>query len=281
MGWLPKRLVGRFKVAEDVDGFHPKAAFWRELDGSLHGLVGSSNLTRAAFTHNYEANVYFQLSEEQFAKAKHWINSVSSVAVTDDWLDLYVEAPKGGPTGPSGRSASEELRKALKLPRIEGAAHAVRRRRVQLESYEAHKDGLMRLFQDCAAGRLSNLAFYEALPQHWSGELDNRLQGSGWERQGKSSDFKALSQSFLRIVDAADTRRDAVVEAEIDRLRELGVRSRGAFLSEMLCLRFPQLYPVVNKPVEKFLSDIKFKGPRGASDGHAYVDLVFNCNIKR
>ena len=61
---------------------------------------------------------------------------------------------------------------------------------------------------------------------------------------------------------------------EIDALREKGVRSRGAFLSEMLCLRFPDLYPVKNEPVEGFLAAIKFKGPRGASEGVAYVDLA-------
>lgn len=132
----------------------------------------------------------------------------------------------------------------------------------------------MRIFETCATGHKSNEDFYNALPEHWSSELNNRLQGAGWERQGKVSDFRELCQSFLRIVDAPAARRDEVVAAEIDALREKGVRSRGAFLSEMLCLRFPDLYPVKNEPVEKFLAAIQFKGPRGASEGVAYIYLA-------
>lgn len=276
MHWLPKHHDGRFRVAVDIDGLHPKAMFWREANGSLHALVGSSNLTRAAFSSNYEANVYFQPSEAQFADARTWIERMEplSVAVSDDWLNIYREAPRGGPTGPNGKSSAEELLDALKLPRIAGAAQIVCNRREQLASYLTHREGLMRIFEKCADGRMTNQEFYDTLPEHWSFDNNDRLQGAGWERQGKGSDFKELCQSFLKIVNTAATKRDAVVATEIDRLSELDVRSRGAFLSEMLCLRFPELYPVKNHPVQEFLKDIKFKGPRGASEGVAYVDLA-------
>ncbi|MBA4211655.1 MAG: hypothetical protein C0449_01100 [Polaromonas sp.] len=276
MGWLPKRFEGQFKVATGIEGFHPKAMFWREANGSFHALVGSSNLTRAAFSRNHEANVYFQASESQFDTARGWVESMttSCLAVSEGWLAIYREAPRGGPTGSSGKSSAEELLDALQLPQIAGAAEIVRKRRDQLASYEVHKAGLMRIFKACATGRKSNEDFYNALPEHWSFELNNRLQGAGWERQGKASDFRELCQSFLRIVDAPAASRDAVVAEEIDALREKGVRSRGAFLSEMLCLRFPDLYPVKNEPVEEFLAAIKFKGPRGASEGVTFVDLA-------
>ncbi|RZI85130.1 MAG: hypothetical protein EOP38_06135 [Rubrivivax sp.] len=276
MRWLPKRFEGQFMAATGIDGFHPKAMFWREADGSLHALVGSSNLTRAAFSHNHEANVYFQVSKSQFDTARSWVEAMttSCLAVSEGWLEIYREAPRGGPTGPSGKSSAEELRDALKLPQIAGAAEIVRKRRDQLASYEVHKAGLMRIFKACATGRKSNEDFYDSLPEHWSLELNNRLQGAGWERQGKASDFRELCRSFIRIVDAPAAKRDTVVAEEIDALREKGVRSRGAFLSEMLCLRFPDLYPVKNEPVEGFLAAIKFKGPRGASEGVAYVDLA-------
>jgi hypothetical protein len=35
----------------------------------------------------------------------------------------------------------------------------------------------------------------------------------------------------------------------------------------MLCLNFPDKYPLINDPVHKYLSDIKFKSPRGFSEG--------------
>lgn len=276
MSWLPKRFEGQFMVATEIDGFHPKAMIWREADGGLHALVGSSNLTRAAFSSNHEANVYLRVSDLQFDTARSWIEAMTSscLAVTDDWLNSYREAPRGGPVGPSGKSSAEELVDALKLPQIAGAAAIVRKRRKQLASHASHKKGLMRIFKDCANGNISNSDFYTALAEHWSSELNNRLQGAGWERQGKGSDFRELCQSFLRIVDAPATRRDSVVAQEIDLLYEKGVRSRGAFLSEMLCLEFPDLYPLKNEPVEAFLADVKFKGPRGASEGVAYVELA-------
>lgn len=276
MRWLPKRFEGQFMAATGIDGFHPKAMFWREDDGSHHALVGSSNLTRAAFSHNHEANVYVQASGSQFNTACRWVEAMtaSCLAVSEDWLKIYLEAPRGGPTGPSGKSSTEVLLDAMKLPQIAGAAEAVRKRRDQLASYEVHKAGLMRIFRACATGRMSNEDFYAALPEHWSSENNNRLQGAGFERSGKGSNFQKLCQSFIRIVKAPDAKRDKVVADEIDELHKNGVSSRGAFLSEMLCLRFPDLYPVKNEPVEEFLAAIKFKGPRGASEGVAYVDLA-------
>lgn len=89
--------------------------------------------------------------------------------------------------------------------------------------------------------------------------------------QGKASDFRLLSQGFLRIVNAGADERDDVVVEEIDRLdKAQTVPARGAFLSEMLCLRFPELFPVINKPVEKYLKDVGFEPPPRASEGDRY-----------
>jgi hypothetical protein len=65
-----------------------------------------------------------------------------------------------------------------------------------------------------------------------------------------------------------------VLVAEIDRLSKLRVSTRGAFFSEMLCLRFPELYPVLNNPVWDCLSDTGFKAPRGSTEGERYVELA-------
>ena len=58
MRWLPSKRKGQFMVADGIAGFHPKAIFWKEKDGRCFSIVGSSNLTRAAFETNYEANLY-------------------------------------------------------------------------------------------------------------------------------------------------------------------------------------------------------------------------------
>jgi hypothetical protein len=83
-----------------------------------------------------------------------------------------------------------------------------------------------------------------------------------------------LSQSFVKILDASSDDRDDVVVEEIDRLAERQIATRKAFLSEMLCLRFPEEYPVLNKPVQDYLNEIEFKAPRGASEGVRFVDLA-------
>jgi hypothetical protein len=117
------------------------------------------------------------------------------------------------------------------------------------------------------------------LPQYWGGTVGGRLQGKGWERRGQGSDFHALSESFLKIVDASDDDRDDVTVEEIDRLANQNVSTRSAFLSEMLCLRFPKLFPVVNKPVKKYLKAIEFSAPPGASEGAIYLDLAQKLRV--
>ena len=90
IGWLPKEFENDFLAAEAIQGFHPKAVFWRELDGKCYALLGSSNLSKAAFSTNHEANGYSPLSERSFAAAVKWITDLSQSCVTLDqnWLLL-------------------------------------------------------------------------------------------------------------------------------------------------------------------------------------------------
>lgn len=70
MDWLPEGRKSQFRVANRISGFHPKAVFWREANGKSFVIIGSSNLTRAAFERNYEANVYCPLSATDYKTAK-------------------------------------------------------------------------------------------------------------------------------------------------------------------------------------------------------------------
>lgn len=275
MKWLPGRVKNRFMVAAKIDGFHPKAMFWREANGTVHALIGSSNLTRAAFSKNHEANLYLRPRKAQFSQFRKWVDAIAQdcVAVSEDWLALYREAPAKGPSGAGKKTSTQEFMDTLKLPHVDDANKLIRKRRKQLVNYRRHQAGLEKLFRDCAARRVTSLQFYKSLPRFWSWEEETRLQGLGWEIKGKHSNFQQLSASFLRIVDARDADRDDIVAEEIDRLEEIEVPTRAAFLSEMLCLKFPDLYPVKNKPVLQFLADISFAGPRGATEGARYVDL--------
>jgi len=277
MRWLPSRRKGQFMVADGISGFHPKAVFWKNQNGNCFAIVGSSNLTKAAFETNYEANVFSKISVREYSEAKTWVNSIEkqAVAVSEDWLARYNEATF---TGVRTGKASEENPiiplVAFKLPEPADMEEKINLCRVQLAAYDENHAGLVRLFRRCANNKISSAEFYEQLPKYWSYDLDDRLQGWGWELLGKNSDFKALSESYLKILKASDEDRDDVVAEEIDALRQKQVVTRKAFLSEMLCLRFPSEYPVLNQPVRDYLKAVKFKPPRGSSEGTRYVDLA-------
>jgi HKD family nuclease len=277
MGWLPSSRKAQFLVADRIDGFHPKAVFWREKDGRCFCIIGSSNLTLAAFGSNYEANVLCSLPESEYATAKAWVKQIEelSVVVSEAWLLKYKEAVfSSQSTGNSRSSSPGSPIASIPLPRPRGMAKVLEERRQALAAYSKRRPGLEKLFQRCAARDITSLEFFDELPKHWSSALGDRLQGLGWERRGKQSDFQELSISYLAIVAASASDRDDRVQQEVDRLGDLRVEARGAFLSEMLCLRFPRQYPVLNDPIWRFIEDVSLATPRGASDGAKYIYLA-------
>jgi HKD family nuclease len=278
MAWLPKERKSQFKVADEIAGFHPKAVFWKEKGGNCYAIVGSSNLTRAAFETNYEVNVFSELSKAQYIAGKNWVKQIEkhSVVMSNDWLKNYKEAlarPQSAKGTKKGEPVAAPL-VTLKLPRPPGTERLINSRRGNLAAYKKKRTALIRLFRRCAKGDISSDQFYQTLTTYWSPEVGDRLQGRGWERRGKDSDFQALSRSFVKILDAADQDRDDVVRFEIDALRDQNVPARAAFLSEMLCLNFPDEYPVLDTPVWNYLKHVKFRGPRGASEGAHYIHLA-------
>src|ERR1035437_260585 len=76
MGWLPPKRRSEFLVADRIVGFHPKAVFWREKDLKCYAVVGSSNLTVAAFKSNHEANAFVSLNEGEYLSAKRWLKKI-------------------------------------------------------------------------------------------------------------------------------------------------------------------------------------------------------------
>lgn len=278
MRWLPAKRKSQFLVADTIAGFHPKAVFWKEAGGRCFAIIGSSNLTRAAFETNYEANVFSRISKNEYNTAKQWIREIEkqAIPVSEDWLSQYKEATHGqsGRGNKATKSPVAAPLVPLKLPRPAGTKKQITIRRRQLAEYKRHRDGLIRLFRRCAAGTIDSNKFYEQLPRHWSYENGDRLQGAGWERKGKASDFRELSRSYIRILNAADEDRDDIVVEEVDRLQQEHVVTRRAFLSEMLCLEYPDEYPVLNKPVQDYLIEAEFDAPRGASEGSRYIDLA-------
>jgi len=280
MQWLPPKRKSQFMVADSISGFHPKAVFWKDKKGNCFALVGSSNLTRAAFGPNYEANMFCQLSEADYIRAKNWVKGIEkqSVPVSEDWLKQYKEAiyePSSKAKNRPGKTVQNvKPFKKFRLPTPPGMDKQINDRRKALAVYQTQKASLERLFRRCAAEQISSERFYAQLQNYWSDKVGDRLQGRGFEIKGKHSNFQALSQSFINILDATDDDRDDAVSEEIDRLTEMEVSTRGAFLSEMLSLRFPSDYPVLNEPVWQYLKDVDYKAPRKASEGVRFIFLA-------
>jgi HKD family nuclease len=278
MRWLPPNRKDQFLVADRIDGFHPKAVFWKDRNGECFALVGSSNLTRAAFETNYEANAFCQLSEADYIRAKKWVMDIErqSVVVSEDWLKGYIEAAPGGTHRARRRgkgSLGSESVIEFNLPTPRRMEELIIHRRKALVAYGQQRIKLENLFRRCANGRITSSTFYEELPRYWSEKVGDRMQGFGFEIKGKHSNFQLLSQSFINILDAPDEDRDYMVSKEIDQLRKMNVPTRGAFLSEMLCLRFPNYYPVLAKPVWKYLQAMEYRAPRNSSEGSYYIFL--------
>jgi HKD family nuclease len=278
MKWLPRGFKSQFLVATQISGFHPKAVFWKSQNGESFAIVGSSNLTVAAFNKNYEVNITMQVTNEEFEAARRWVEGIIdlSVPVSEPWLKKYSESSLSGHPGSNEMKADGDDSGLvnLKLPIVGGVDKLVEERRQQLKEYRKNRAKLEEMFSNCANRKISSTKFYQGLPSVWGGEVGGRLQAPGWERQGKKSDFHALSSSYMKIIAAPSTQKDDVVSRELDLLAKAKNPARGAFLSEMLCLKYPGLYPVLNNPVKKYIDDVGFAPPRGASEGDRYINLA-------
>jgi hypothetical protein len=277
INWMDKKWKYNVFVAEKISGFHPKVLFWKDINGEAFALVGSSNLTEAAFSKNFEANIKVEITDEIYESAVCWFQEIqnSSCNLDDGWIQQYVETKSNLNTKLiSGTATNIIHRPTLKLPRPPKTSELLSDRRKIMKFSRENLQKLESLFKKCASKKISSEDFYEKLPEYWSSAVGNRMQGAGFERRGKSSNFQTLSESLIRILNARPSRRDDVVRREIDHLAIQKIEPRKAFLTEMLCHFYPTLYPVLNKPVQEYLSEKNFVSPRGSSEGAKYIYLA-------
>jgi hypothetical protein len=270
--WLPERFKDRFLVSTGKAVFHPKAIIWRDANGHCHAVVGSSNLTRAGFGHNVETNAYNTITSACFDDVVRWVRTIESASdlVMGPWFDLYKEAPRH--SAANKKAASTLVFAAGKLPTLVKSDTArLTERREALAVHRRHYGAFDEHVRLCASGAMTSAAFYKDLHGVWGWERGNRLQGKGWERTGKPANFHALCQALLTVDVAADDERDDVVRGELDRLAHSRHPARRAFFTELLCLRYPKLYPIDNDPFARFLSASRFRAGRVSGEGARYV----------
>jgi len=278
LNWLPANRKQSFYVAAYIGGFHPKAIFWSDQNNQHHMLVGSSNLTEAAFQSNYEANLYSRVSPQLYRRAVKWIEQViaSSRPVDSDWLNTYREAKlTGKKRGATAIPLPSNPSKDFPLPEIgdDQFAQALKWRRRQVRDFNEIKEPLRRLFRDGAANRLSNDQICSRLLKTWGGHT-SRLQGKGWERSGIDSNWRLFARGLTAILNANGEQRDDVVVSTIDEFADEELPTRKALLSEMLCHFFPDQYPVINGPVQLWIKKMKYRAPAGGSEGAKFIDMA-------
>lgn len=287
IGWLPRSRQAHFLVAELIDGFHPKALFWREPDGSCHALVGSSNLSKAAFATNHEINGHSEISSHVFEAAKTWVFEAkkSCVMLNKSWLEGYAEAVQTRKPGSARNQSAPALGRVfnLRLPTkksIASMGSTLDFRRTQMLTFRNLKEELRAHFKSAAEVQArywtpkKNEAFYHELRRLWDFGDGSRFQANGWERKGKSSNFRELSVSLMRVIEAYPHHRDDVVMSEIDRLTVLGVETRRSVFTEMLCQFFPSAYYLDNEPIRAWMTLTGCESPYGASAGYKYLQAA-------
>jgi hypothetical protein len=262
--WLPSEFQGNFLVAEHIQGFHPKAIFWKNKNNEYYALIGSSNLTNAAFNSNCEANILSNLSEKQFSDVIKWISSIEkeSKIVTKEWIDDYNQAT---PLRIEQLGIYEKtLKDLLSYDKV-----LISSRRKQLENYKIYQKELKKLISKCANGEISNDFFYENLKEILKKGISFQPRFD-WSRRGKRDNFKLLCQALERIYKTKADNRDNIVEKEINNLQKKNISNRKALLSELLSLEYPNEYPLFNEPVRKFLKSLNRSIPK-STDGKIYI----------
>ena len=74
LAWLPKAMKSDFLAADRISGFHPKLVLWMTKTGECHLVLGSSNLTQAAFSTS-KAFAFFDLKMDLGYKRNKFVDN--------------------------------------------------------------------------------------------------------------------------------------------------------------------------------------------------------------
>lgn len=272
------RGVAHVYVAANIDGFHPKIVAWR-CDDTYYLIVGSSNLTVAAFESNYEANIRIKISEAKYQQITEWIADILGRSITLDlpWISAYEEAKIPAQRAPVRRVRRPSQAFALQLPRFSGLATALAERKERVEAFAPVRPEFELLLRQCADGQIEENEFYDWLILNWNSS-EWKFQGNGVFRHSRSAtDWRLLCQSVVAMLDCSSAKRDRIVQKEYNKLEESGrAEVRKAFVTEMLCHFFPKDYPLWNRPINTWLKQEgrNEERPRGLSEGEKYIWLA-------
>ena len=278
--WLPKHGGAQLLAILSMSGcgFHPKLAAWLTKNGRCYALIGSSNLTKAAFETNYEANSFGEIDRKSYDEIRAWIAGLSDTAlpVTPDWIENhYTEGKLNKSVGGSRNRQARQME--FYLPTGASYIEKVKDRRKQQAEFSEIEPKLTKAVRQCASLQMSNSEFWRHFWDLWA-EHSSRFQGSGLQISAKRANWRHACQALTAILDSnrmgiANGHLDNVVATEIDRLETEDNPVRKAWLSEMLCHYMPDRYPVLNGPVREWLKANKLNPVNNGSDGRKYIEI--------
>lgn len=222
--WLPRPVLSDFLAVTNLDegAFHPKLLAWKTPSGERYAIIGSSNLSHAAFESNIEANVLTRLTAAEYNSIHGWLLQLSerTQPVTDDWLKYHYKEAR--PSGGAGRSQPGRRGVTIRLPASSRYSSVLSECRRQQAAFAEIRGKLLSLIKQCATGKIANSEFWEEFWQTWS-DHPSRFQGSGLQFTGKSANWKEACRSVSEIVRAsrvAPATLDNVVATEINGSRD-------------------------------------------------------------
>lgn len=286
--WLPKRLRGDvFVFPSNMNTFHPKVLVWKERN-EYFALVGSSNMTSAAMSDNYEVNAFNDIEQDEYEKIVQWFDECIEYSdpLSKSWLKNYIESKIGGTKGgkrKKEKNVDNQTQLNLDLPKVNGYSSLLDERRKKQNIFLEKKDQILQLLRSNANGSMKNNVFWknftELWHRKWEAEDCFRFQGSGVERTcTKNNNWREITGSLLDIIEnekkMSPLDLDQFVAAKIDLLAKKKNPARKAWLSEMLCQFIPDKYPVLNEPVRTWIKKKKWALDRGGTEGRKYIDLA-------
>lgn len=277
-----KNSVGKkchFYVATEIMGFHPKILLWkRKHNGQFkhYLIIGSSNLTTAAFNSNYEANIRVKISEDTYNEITNWIANILSfsIPVNNAWIDQYQEQTDQPVSRPQKIVSSTN--NELNLPIFPRLAISLAQRREQVFAFDDVRENLIQVIRECANENIKQKDFYDWLIENWNRELW-KFQGNGvFRTPWQNTNWQLLCIALVNVIDCSDSDRDKTVVNSYNSLESSNqVRVRKAVFTEMLCHFFPTLYPLWNTPVVTWLKkENKWRTTRKITQGDNYINLA-------
>lgn len=250
----------------DTQGFHPKVLLWRQ--GNRHYVfAGSSNLSVAAWSSNIELNIRIPIKKMDFEVLTEWFEDYvigASQRLDPSTIKSYSESKRTGKRSKKVLAEIDYRIKKLRSVDLSGP-------KKQLKVYNRNKSAFVKAVKACAKSRITNMDFYNTMTELLKGTW--RGNSALISMNCKHEDWKETCSGLTDIFTARKNERDRVVKKVIDSLQSSGNKTRGTWLSEILCHHYPLEFPLIDDPVKEWIRESKIENLYGIPTGYQYIRI--------